>query len=145
MAVEMEVEVEVGMPMGTGMPESMSLQPLLQKGAPVHHGQQGECRHHNPPDDKGVALRNADGVLVDKVVEFGGHTPEIEVCQGLPQGVCPDLFQGRHNGGDVCTGRQETLQQGEGDISVTLRSAACRKGVGAAKVDLLAWPSTLHG
>ena len=102
-----------------------------------------EHRRNSPPDDQGVALRNADGVLVDEVVELGGHTPEIKVCQRLPQGVRPDLLQGGHDGGDVCARCQEALQQGQGQVSVTLLRVSGRPQV--HQRSKVAWASALYG
>ena len=62
------------------------------------------------PDDQGVALGDADGVLVDQVVEPGGDGAEVESRQALAQAVRPNLLQRRHDGHHVRAGRQEPLR-----------------------------------
>lgn len=63
------------------------------------------------PDDEGVALRDADGVLEDKLVELGGDGAEVEVLQAAAQAVRPDLLQRRHNGPNVGPQVQEALHR----------------------------------
>ena len=48
------------------------------------------CR--GSPNDKGVALWDANGVLVHQVVELGCHTPEVEVLQAATHAILPDLL-----------------------------------------------------
>ena len=61
------------------------------------------------PDDEGVALGDADGVLVDQVVEAGGDGAEVERRQALAQAVRPDLLQGGHDRRHVRAWRQKAL------------------------------------
>ena len=61
------------------------------------------------PDDQSIALRDADGVLEHELIEFGGHSTEIEVREAAAHAVCPDFLQGRHNGPDVRPLIQEAL------------------------------------
>lgn len=49
-------------------------------------------QYASSPDDQRVSLRNADGVLVNKVIELGGDSPEVEVGKAAAHTVLPDLL-----------------------------------------------------
>ncbi len=61
------------------------------------------------PDDQRVTLRNPDGVLVHQIIELGGYSSEVEVCQAATHAVLPDLLQGWGYWGHICAWRQEAL------------------------------------
>ena len=61
------------------------------------------------PDDQRVTLRNPDGVLVHQIIELGGYSSEVEVCQAAAHAVLPDLLQGWGYWGHICAWRQEAL------------------------------------
>lgn len=61
------------------------------------------------PDDQGVALWDADGVLVNQVIELGGDSPEVKVLQASAHAVLPDLLQGWGYGRHICPWCQKAL------------------------------------
>ena len=61
------------------------------------------------PDDQRVSLRNPDGVLVHQIIELGGYSSEVEVCQAAAHAVLPDFLQGWGYWGHICAWRQEAL------------------------------------
>ena len=70
------------------------------------------------PDNKRVALRNADGVLVHQVIELAGHTPEVEVLHTLAHTVLPNLLQGWGYWGHISARCQKALKSSTSDSSL---------------------------